>query len=549
MLRRTSVVQQGSAVSRWLWAAACVGAAVACPMTYAQTVASPSSQSTAPPTFSIRGFEIKGDNPLSAAKTSQVLAPYLRADATIDTLQKATAALESALREAGYGLHKVALPAQEVGSTVALEVVKFTIGRVTVTGNQHFDDTNIRASLPELREGNSLNFKRLAVQTSMANDNPGKQISVALKESEEADKIDATLQVRDVRPWVASVNMTNAGNPSSGRDRFTVALGHNNVFNRDHQGVIAYTTSLQRPSDVRQWGLNYKIPFYGARATLGVSLTKSDVLGTFATFTSTGVGNTKGVNYTLALEPEGGRRSFLSFSLDDRLFGAAVVNGTAVGVDRRSRPVAVGYAVRNESDDAFWSYNLDLASNLRGGATNDLASYRTEYSNAVTGQGISSTSFRIVRAGYQYSTQIAKTWQLSLRSQLQWSNTPLIAGEQMGLGGVSSLRGVPDRAISGDAGLQGSLEVNSPELVKGLRFSGFVDAGRLANRDADGLRRVAHDDLSSMGVGLRYGHPAGVSISADYGRLLTGSKLPLATNSSAPQKGDDRVHLSISVRF
>lgn len=520
------------------------------PMIWAQSAAGATPvPASSNPSFAIRGFNIKGENPLNAGKTSQVLAPFLRTDATIDTLQKATSALESALREAGYGLHKVALPPQEVGETVTLEIVKFAIGQLVVTGNQHFGEANILASLPELREGASPNFKRLAVQTSLANDNPSKQISIALKESVEADKIDATVQVRDSRPWFGATSLSNNGNASSGKDRFTVSGGYNNLWDRDHQAVVAYTTSLQRSSAVSQWGFNYKIPFYLAHGTLGLSATKSDVLGSFATFTSTGAGQTKGINYTVTHEPDGGRRSYLSFSLDDRLFGAALINGVAVGVDRRSRPLAVSYSVKNESDAAQWSYNLDLSTNWVSGKGNNSAAYRSEYSNPVTGQGISNSAFRILRAGYQYSSQFDKSWLWSLRSQLQWSNTALISGEQIGLGGVSSLRGAPDRAISGDGGLLSSLEITSPEMAKGLRLTGFLDAGWLSNRDADGLRRVANDHLASLGLGLRYGHEAGVSVSADYGRLLGSSKLPLATNSSAPQKGDDKLHLTISVRF
>jgi hemolysin activation/secretion protein len=520
------------------------------PLAWAQvTPEAQSAKTTTTPSFAIRGFNIKGDNPLSSAQASQVLAPFLRSDATIDTLQKATAALETALRDAGFGLHKVALPPQEVGDTVTLEIVKFTIGRVVVTGNQHFTEANIRASLPELNEGASPNFKRLAVQTALANDNSSKQLTVALKESAEADKIDATVQVRDSRPWFAAVTLSNNGNESSGRDRFTVSGGHNNLWNSDHQAVLAYTTSLERPSDVRQWGLNYKIPFYNWRGTLGLSATKSDVLGTFGTFTSTGVGQTRGLNYTIANEPEGGRRSYLGFSLDDRVFGAALINGISVGVDRRSRPVGVSYSVRNESDASVWSYNIEVAANLSSGSGNNVTAYRSEYSNPITGQGISSQAFRIVRASQQYSSHLGKSWLWSLRSQAQWVNTALISGEQMGLGGVGSLRGAPDRAISGDGGVQGSLEITSPELIKGLRFTGFLDAGLLKNYSADGQRRVSSDSLASLGLGLRYGHESGISLSADYGRLLTSSKLPLATNSSAPQKGDDKLHLTMSVRF
>jgi hypothetical protein len=54
--------------------------------------------------FAIKGFKVTGDNPLGDGETSRVLAPYLRANATIETLQQATAALETELRNRGLGL-------------------------------------------------------------------------------------------------------------------------------------------------------------------------------------------------------------------------------------------------------------------------------------------------------------------------------------------------------------------------------------------------------------------------------------------------------------
>ncbi|OYU43633.1 MAG: peptidase S37, partial [Burkholderiales bacterium PBB4] len=116
------------------------------------------------PVFIIRGFDITGENPLPAGDTSRILAPFLRTDATMETLQKATAALELALKDKGYGLHRVSLPPQEVGQSVTLNIVKFVIGKVVVEGNERISTANIRASLPELVEGQAPNFNTLAVQ-------------------------------------------------------------------------------------------------------------------------------------------------------------------------------------------------------------------------------------------------------------------------------------------------------------------------------------------------------------------------------------------------
>ena len=283
------------------------------------------------PVFAIKGFKITGENPLGDGETARVLAPYLRADATIETLQKATAALEAALRDKGYGLHRVALPPQEVGDTVSLNIVKFSVAKVNIEGRSIYDEGNIRRSLPELREGHSPNFKRLAIQTAIANENPNKQVQVGLREADEPDKIDATITVKEARPWTFAVGLNNGGSESTGQDRFTVTGGHTNLFNLDHQFVGAYTTSIERTEDVKQLGLSYKVPLYSLGGVIGAIYTRSDVVGNFGTFTSTGAGQTLGVNYTLYLAPQGGRRSYVTFGLEDKMFDAAQISGDGGG--------------------------------------------------------------------------------------------------------------------------------------------------------------------------------------------------------------------------
>lgn len=505
--------------------------------------ATPMAGPPAAPVFAIRGFKITGENPLGDGETTQVLAPFLRADATIETLQKATSALEAALRGKGFGLHRVALPPQEVGDTVTLNIVRFTVAKVTVEGRSLYDEGNVRRALPELREGESPNFKTLAIQSAIANENPNKQVQVGLRESEQPDKIDATITVKEQRPWTFAAGLSNAGNESSGRDRLTLSGGHTNLFNLDHQFVGAYTTSIERMSDVKQLGLSYKVPLYRQGGVVGINYTRSDVVGNFGSFTSTGAGHTLGVNYTLYLTPEGGRRSYVAFGVDDKVFDAVEISGVAVGVDRRSRPVTLGYIARTESDGSVWGYDVNLAVNTGSGANNDLASYQTEDPR------IDTVHWKAVRGGLHYTASFAQAWLWSARTQYQYSPDVLISGEQFGLGGLGSVRGTGiDRPMSGDKGASASFEVTTPEVVTGLRFLGFVDAGWIGNNSANGANKPSSDHLASVGLGLRYlKEPFAVSM--DYGRLLNSSKVPLALNSASPQRGDDRFYVNLSVRF
>lgn len=498
------------------------------------------------PVFPIRGFQVTGDNPLGADEAARILQPYVLERATIGTLQQAAAALEASLRFRGFGLHRVSLPPQEVGQTVRLEIVSFTISKVAVEGRSIYSLDNVRRTLPELQEGKTPNFKLLAVQTAIANENPNKQVQVGIKEGDEPDKIDATISLREQRPWTFGAALSNSGTPATGRDRLTVTGGHTNLFDRDHQVTAAWTTSIERTSDVRQLGLSYRAPLYGLGSVVGANYTKSDVVGNFGAFTSTGAGSTLGVNWTWYLPPDGGRRSYVVVGLDDKVFNASRINSIVVpgALDRRSRPVSIGYNARVESDKAVWGYDATLAINTAGGSGNDLASYQTEDPR------ISTVRWKLLRGGANWVSPVGESrWLFGARAAWQYSPDVLLAGEQIGLGGQSSVRGTSiERPLSADKGVTASLELTTPELATGLRAVGFLDAGWVRNNGLATPNKPASDSLSSAGAGLRW-TGSSVSLTLDYAKLLNGSTVSTAVNNAAPQRGDERVYVNLAVRF
>lgn len=506
------------------------------------------------PTFRIRGFELTGDIPIPSEETTRILAPFISNQATIESLQQASSALEAALKAHGYALHRVSLPPQEVGDKVTLNIVKFVIGKVVVEGARFHTERNIRDSIPELREGEAPSFGRLAVQTAIANENPSKRIQVGLKESEETDRIDARIQVVDEQPLSLLVGVSNNGNESTGRDRLALVAGHNNVLGLDHQMSLAFTTSLERSNDVKQFGVNYKVPFYGLGGVLGASYTNSDVVGTFGSFSSSGVGETYGVNYSHYLQPEGGRRSFLTVGVEDKTFNA---NKITVGglvqytpldsnlrpVHRKSQPLTLGYFSRTEWDSSVLSYSVNLAANIAGNGGNTLAAYKAEDPR------IQSANWNALRGDVSYSRALGAGWLLGARSQFQFTSDALISGEQFGLGGASSVRGTSERPISGDSGVFASLELSTPELMPGLRLAGFADAGVLSSNNTAGVtNKPAADGLSSVGVGLRYG-AGSLGLTAEWARIVRGAWVPASAPAGLPKQGDDKLHVNLTARF
>jgi hypothetical protein len=54
------------------------------------------------------------------------------------------------------------------------------LGSVASSGNQFFDEANVRASVPKLREGVAPNLREISESVQLANESPVKQIEVTL---------------------------------------------------------------------------------------------------------------------------------------------------------------------------------------------------------------------------------------------------------------------------------------------------------------------------------------------------------------------------------
>src|SRR5690606_25684936 len=93
--------------------------------------------------FTIRGFEVSGDNPLDQSTTQKILAPFLGFHESLEGLENAREALAAELRARGYMFHRVYVPQQPLGGTVEFVIAPFSIESISVSGNEHFSEQNI----------------------------------------------------------------------------------------------------------------------------------------------------------------------------------------------------------------------------------------------------------------------------------------------------------------------------------------------------------------------------------------------------------------------
>jgi hemolysin activation/secretion protein len=197
--------------------------------------------------FEVARFVVQGNTLLPPEEIESILAPYRGPNREFADVQRALEALQGAYAKRGYTMVRVALPEQELDrGIVRLQVVEARIGRVTVEGNHFFDDANIRASLPGLREGQIPNVARLSANLAQSNENPAKKTTMRMQSGPRDGEVDARLIVADEKPWAVGLNVDNTGSPVTGRTMVGVVYQNSNIANRDHVLGLQYTTRVTR---------------------------------------------------------------------------------------------------------------------------------------------------------------------------------------------------------------------------------------------------------------------------------------------------------------
>jgi hemolysin activation/secretion protein len=504
------------------------------------------------PILEIKRFVVEGDNPLSPEETQAILAPHLGVHRSLTTIEAAASALEQALRDRGYSFHRVIVPAQRPsGGELKLQVLSFPLNEVTVTGNEHFSTENILRSLPGLEPGKSPDLKALSSQLGLANEHPSKRLTINIKESARRDALDAEVRVRDgkvIQPFVSLTGHTrdfdNTINRNTGYTRLTLGVQHGNLFDRDHVATFAYTTSPEEVSNVTQYGVFYWLPFYGYNTSLNAYWTKSDInTGTVGlggqSFDVSGRGEFYGIRATYALPRMGEINQTVSVAIDDRYFKSTLsTTGLVQTVPVGSRPLSLRYTVRKEQPQSTFGGYAEYVVNMGGARADSDTEYAISSLRTGVNPGPHWNAWRWALEGHQV---FARNWVAIGRLRGQYADEPLIPGEQFGLGGAGSVRGLRERETAGDRGYSLNLELQAPDVGGGILPFVFYDQGyRKYVSPVPGL--PDKDSVSSLGAGMRWNWQKNLDVSVTYANVLNG--VAVGTPS-----GHDQLLFSAFYRF
>ncbi|TAK62964.1 ShlB/FhaC/HecB family hemolysin secretion/activation protein [Methylobacter sp.] len=501
----------------------------------------------APPEFkfNVKHFSVEGLSPLSQSFIEEHFKPLQNKSYSLKELQEVSKALELIIHEQGYPFYRVIVPPQTLSTgDVKLQVISFTLGEVEVTDNKHFTRNNIIASLPVLNKPESPNTQDLAEAIKVANKHPSKQVQVIFKPSKTPDKLDANVAVTEHRPYQAALIVNNYGTQSSGDYRMTGVLQYSNLWGLDHIVNGSYSTSPDHADTVQQYGGSYSLPIYRLKGWLSAYYANSSVnTGTVATdLTVTGAGEMYGIHYQQFLPKLGKYEHSLDLGIDNRYFiNDVLFFNTQVGTNVRSAPFSVLYKGEYPWQNTHTGYYVQWVGNTNFGGHNTNAHYQASRLNA-------KQNWDLLRYGGNFSVNV-KDWLMQTSLSGQHSHSPLIAGEQLGIGGSFDVRGYDQRETGADSGEIVKFEITTPVLpvldaVEGQKVNLFAfydyGHGRLQSTTPG---QIKDWNLSGTGIGAHYQWRENFM-----GNIAFATALDTA-EAGTTKAGNNRIHANIVFKY
>lgn len=484
------------------------------------SVASPSSAMTTPIPqgakairFVLKEVKLNGVTAFAPAEIADIYTPYLGKEITLDTAYMFAGAITERYRNAGYFLSLAYVPNQEIGNGVlVLKVVEGYVGEVDIESSARGNPV-IRDYIDTLAAQKPLTSQAMESFLLRLNDLPGYSFSGVLS------TLDSGVE--------GAVKLTVERLKKEGSGTLTIDNASSR-FLGPHEGTLSYSTSLlplhqttvSALSSIPTRPMHYislehsavvmpdiTLTLNGAitEATPGFTLTPYEIESS-STFISGSIGyqwirqRDENLSLKLALDSRDSSTDLLGFALTRDHIRAVRATATYDGTDR-------WYGSN--------SANLTISRGLRGlGASKKGA---PDLSRAEAVPDFTKAELSLTRA-----QGITNDWSLFLSGQMQRASGPLFSSEEFGYGGQAFGRAFDASEITGDHGINGSLELRYSHWgdLQPVSFQpyAFYDIGVVWNED---LGQAKKDSGSSAGVGLRAFSEVGVSGNVGFAWPLT----------------------------
>ena len=487
------------------------------------------------------------DDPAFAAIVGKYLGQPL-ALASLDELVRDTIVYA---RQKQYPVVDVAIPEQEViQGTVQVLVTIARLGTVGVEGNRWFSSRQLAGAI-RLKPGDPIRADRLNADLAWLNNNPFRSVDGIFRQGAEAGTTDIILRTNDRFPLRVFGGYSNDGTRATDTNRLTSGVSWGDAFWLGHRLDYQYTRSLDT-GKFEGHTLAYTVPLPWRdilSLTAGYSRSRSNVSGVFG---SEGEGQQYSARYIVPLsrfDVFGGLTHEISLGGEykrnnsDLEFGGTSVFHSAPEVNQGVLSYNAGLL------DAIGSTTLSLDGYYSpGNVSGSNTDARFQQARAHSDSNYAYARGRLERVFF-----LPDDFSLVGRGTAQFANRNLLFSERLQIGGVRTVRGYAEDALSGDDGYLASVELRTPsfgvlprlglkKVEDQLQFLMFFDYGKAITYQpapSEEKNRTA----ASVGGGLRYSVAPYVTMRLDYGAGLH------SVNPAEPRDRPSRLHFGLIVGY
>jgi Hemolysin activation/secretion protein len=425
----------------------------------------------------IRSFRFEGNTVFSNEELAKVTEPFTNREVTSGELEDARRAVTLQYINHGYVNSGAVLPDQTpTNGIVTMRIVEGHISHIEVRGNHWLRDGFITSRL-ERWDGPPLNVNTLTEGLQLLRQNPNvRQINAELKPGAAPGEGVLDARVVDDLPFRVGLQADNHRPPSVGAEEISLLLGDLNLTGHGDALNLRYGIADSGPNGFDFSGFdnvegNYILPLNRYDTTIGAHASKLDTSITEQPFVGLNI-DSETISYGVFL-----RQPFFQTANQEAAF--------TVAFDRRQNDTKLFGMPFNVSPGAengrMIVSVLRLSQEWTGRSQKQVLALRSTFNvglavlDATDHASEPNGQFFSWLGQAQYVRRLFNTQnQLIFRLTGQWTDEPLLALEQISVGGSETVRGYRENTLVRDRGIVSSLEFRLPVLFN-KAGAGIVD--------------------------------------------------------------------------
>lgn len=489
--------------------------------------------------FYVGTIAVEPNTVIPEADMRKFLAPYEEREHTVDSINSICRRIEGEYQRRGLLTIVYMAPQRLEHNKLTLTVVVSKLGEVRVEGAKYFsaEQTLRHWNNPS---GSELKFEDMRAALAEMNQNPDRNVRVALKAGSQTGYTDIYLMQQDRFPLHYGFSFDNQGSKLTGKWRRSVYAVHNNFLGQDD----TLLANVSMANDVASGYLyhTYPLPFWSLKLATHFSRAAVTPTKEFSALNIHGVTDDFGFELRRpALRAEHAKMDLIAgFNFNEKKTKAA---GVVITRDSLRMP-SFGFDYQSADPGGSWRFKALSTFGLP---------FHEEAVNTTSRQA--GSSFAKLNVQAQRTHYLWSGTRLEAVVQAQWSPNELVPQDQLFMGGSDSVRGYPESDYGADSGGILNLEYWVPgsfipdavrlpyadqPLAKQCEFFAFTDFGygQLNNPS-----ETEHDSrrLMSAGIGTHVVWNQKIDLMLSWG-------IPFG-DPMLSESGSSQIHLKVQTHF